>query len=207
MASNPKNIKIFINKKENHFIKIDAEKLIISCEKRENVLTAFALQRNEMKDFCLTMKYWNRKLIKIIELNISIKEEILPPRVKKLLVEINEKIINQLNSCLSPHLQIPIHIIKNRHFKICFECRQEIGIQNYLSNRPKNFWPRPFRPNFIKRNIEYTIRKLIGNRDDFPSLKLLSIFAVYQQILGYTGNYTFSDCISPDVLKAFDEAN
>ena len=207
MAPNRKKIKILINKKENHFIEIEAERLIIACEKRENILTAYSLQRRDMKDFCLRMKYWNRKLIKIIELNVSIKEEILPPRMKKLLIEINEKIINQLNSCLSPHLLIPIHIIKNKHFKKCFECQQEIGIQNYLSSRPKNFWLRPFTPNYIKRKMEYTIRKLIENRTGFPSLKLLSIFATYQEIVGFTGEYTFSDDISPDVLQAFDEAN
>ena len=205
MASNRKNIKISINKKEEHFIEIDPENLIKTCIKRENVLTAYALQRKEMKDFCLKMKYWNRKLIKIIELNMSIMDEIMPTPIKKLLIEINEKIINQLNSYLSPHLKIPIHIIQNKHFKICCECQQEIGIRNYLSSRPKNFWPRPFTANFMKRNIEYTIRKLIGNRSEFPSLKLLSIFATYQEIMGYTAKYTF--CNSPEVLKAFDDAN
>ena len=199
-------IRLMMNKKR-HFIKVKPDKLITFCNKREEVLKNYTSVRNRTAKFCLKMIYWNSKLIQLIELNKTLREEDLPIPLKKLLLEINEKIVDELNKCLSPHLNITIEEIIDRHFRKCHDCQEQIRGQNFLSHRPKNFWPIPFSSKLIKRNIEYTIRTFIGNRNGFPSLKLLAIFAQYQKILGPTGEYTFSDNIDPEVLQAFDAAN
>ena len=99
MSSVKKTIKIRIQDGKPFYI-LRANPLIRACEKREEFHKQMIFAKHDIANYSLSMIHWNRKMIELIRMNQEIKENEMPLNLKKELVQINEKILNQLNDDL-----------------------------------------------------------------------------------------------------------
>ena len=160
--------------------------LIRACKKREEFHKQMLFTGLEMAKFSLKMIYWNNVMIDLIKLNQWIKKQTLPFNIMKESVEINEKILNELNADLTPNLYKwlkPEQYNKQNYRLVYVEFHDE---------RPPEEKTHSYILHKVQRMIEIIIRKSLGENDGVPSLKAISIFTHYRAILRNENELTYS---------------
>ena len=185
MSSVKKTIKIRIQDGKPFYI-LRANPLIRACEKREEFHKQMIFAKHDIANYSLSMIHWNRKMIELIRMNQEIKENEMPLNLKKKLVQINEKILNQLNDDLSPTLY---KWLKPQQYR---RLNYRLIYIEFHDERPPEMMTPEYRMHKIQRQIETIIRKNLKEENGVPSLKTISIFAQYRNLIGSGSEHSYS---------------
>ena len=188
MSTINKKIKIRIQDGKPFYI-LRANPLIRACEEREKFHKQMLFARYDIANYSLKMIHWNRIMIELIKMNQEIKQQETPLSLKKDLVQINEKILNQLNNDLSPTLY---KWLKPQQFK---QQNYRLIYIEFHDERPPEMKTPEYRTHKIQRQIETIIRKQLKERDGVPSLKTIAIFALYRNLIESGTEYSHSTLI------------
>ena len=187
MSTINKTIKIRILDGKPFYI-LRATPLIRACEMREEfhkqMISIGAAAK--VVEYSRKMIFWNKKMIELIRMNQEIKEQEMPLPLKKELVEINEKILNQLNHELSPTLY---KWLKPRQYK---QQGYRLIYIEFHDERPPEVKTHEYQLHKFQRLIELMIRNYLNENEGVPSLKFISIFSQYRELIGEGSEHSYS---------------